>query len=137
MSGSPHQASIAAAGIDARTADVFCPQVRGEIAEYLQQPGRSVILCDGGDKPAELRQMAQIAKPGDLILAHDYACDREHFHHAMLGTRWDWCEITDADWRPFPNLRKLPREDLAHVAWLVTEVRKLGEVACQIARCST
>jgi len=107
---------LVAAGIDARTADVFCPQVLGEITEYVQQPGRSVILCDGGNKPAELRQNAQIAKPGDLILAHDYACDHDHFHRAMLGKRWDWCEITDADWQPLPNLRKLPREDLARVA---------------------
>lgn len=33
---SPHQAKLTAAGIDDRTADVFCPQVFDEIAEYLQ-----------------------------------------------------------------------------------------------------
>src|SRR5690606_29605608 len=51
---SPHHAILTAAGIDDRTADVFCPQVFDEIAEYVQQPGRGVILCDGGDKPAEV-----------------------------------------------------------------------------------
>ena len=40
----------------------------------------------------------------------------------MLGKQWDWCEITDADWLTLPNLRKLAREKLARVAWLVTEV---------------
>src|SRR5690606_29913306 len=70
---SPHRAKLVAAGIVVRTADVFYPQVFSEIADYVQQPGRSVILCDGGDKPSELRHIAQVAKPGDLILAHDYA----------------------------------------------------------------
>ncbi len=126
---SPHQAKLAAAGIDARTADIFCPQVLGEIAHYVQQPGRSVILCDGGDKPAEVRQIAQLAKPGDLILAHDYACDREHFHREVLGQQWDWCEITDTDWQSLPHVRKLPREDLARAAWLVTEVRATGPLS--------
>ena len=134
---SPHLAKLVAAGIDARTADVFSPQVLSEIADYVQQPGRSVILCDGGDKPSELRQMAQIAKPGDLILAHDYACDRKHFHREMRGSRWDWCEITDADWQPLSNVHKLPREDLARVAWLVTEVRNVDEGESGVARWST
>lgn len=92
-----------------------------------------MILCDGGDKPAELRQMAQVAKPGDLILAHDYASDRDHFQRAMLGKHWDWCEITDADWQRLPNLGKLAREDMARedmarVAWLVTEVQVVAGV---------
>lgn len=131
---SPHQVKLTAAGIDARTADVLCPQVLSEIAEYVQQPGRSVIFCDGGNKPAELRQIAQVAKPGDLILAHDYACDRGYFHREMLGRQWDWCEITDADRQPLPNLRQLPRKDLACVAWLVTEVSDFDEEASEMER---
>lgn len=126
MRPSPHQAKLTAAGIDSRTADVFCPQVLGEIAQYLQQPGRSVIFCDGGDKLAELRQMAQLAKPGDLILAHDYASDGAYFRREMLGKHWDWCEITDTDWQPLPNVRKLPHQNLARVAWLVIEVPDHG-----------
>lgn len=43
-----------------------------EIAELVQQPGVTYVLCDGGDKPRELQTFARYLKRGDVIAAHDY-----------------------------------------------------------------
>jgi hypothetical protein len=43
-----------------------------DIADWVRQPGRSVVLCDGGAKIREFQHFASIIKPGDLLLAHDY-----------------------------------------------------------------
>ena len=56
-----------------------------------------MIFCDGGNKPAELKAVVGIAKPGDIVLARDYAPSREIFASEIRGERWNWCEITDAD----------------------------------------
>lgn len=115
---SPHVDQLVAAGIDARTADALSPEVAGEVTEYVQGEGRTLIICDGGDKPAEVRYFAGLAKPGDVIMAHDYARDREYFDREMRGKRWNWCEITGDDIADVTQIQLLEREDLAHVAWI-------------------
>jgi hypothetical protein len=84
-------------GIDLRIRDLSHEFVRGEIAREVQQPGLSILLCDGGDKVEEVRTFAPFLKPGDLILAHDYATSTAEFDTRIRDRFWSCCEITDAE----------------------------------------
>lgn len=43
-----------------------------EICKIIQRKGRSIIFCDGGDKPHELRIFGPSLKKGDIIACHDW-----------------------------------------------------------------
>jgi len=83
--------------IDFRVKDFSESFTVGEIARELQQPGVSVLLCDGADPARELSLFADYLKPGDLVLAHDYASSAEVYRRDIAGKLWSWCEVTDAD----------------------------------------
>ena len=42
------------------------------ICNLIKKPGRSIVFCDGGDKPHELRTFAPALKKGDIIACHDW-----------------------------------------------------------------
>lgn len=44
-----------------------------KVSDTLRQRGRTLIYCDGGDKPRELHLYWPILRPGDLIACHDYS----------------------------------------------------------------
>ena len=88
---------FAAARIDFRVKDFSERFTVAEIARELQQPGLTVLLCDGGDKACDVNTFADYLKPGDLVLAHDYAPSLEVFRRDIAGRLWSWCEVTDAD----------------------------------------
>ena|SRR3990167_10258490 len=43
-----------------------------EIGEIIQRPGRTIVFCDNGDKPRELKIFSKYLKPGDIIGVHDF-----------------------------------------------------------------
>jgi cephalosporin hydroxylase len=44
-----------------------------EVQQWMAEtPGPTLILCDGGDKPKELRLYAPLIRPGDVLMGHDY-----------------------------------------------------------------
>jgi cephalosporin hydroxylase len=59
-----------------------CFACEEEIRQLLGQPGRSFLLCDGGDKVKEFNTFAKYLKAGDLIAAHD--CGTPY---------WPWSEF--------------------------------------------
>lgn len=65
--------------------------------EYIGGPGRTLILCDGGNKIREFCTLAPQLKPGDVIMAHDYARDAETLERQQAAGGWLWCEITESD----------------------------------------
>lgn len=67
------------------------------LVPQIGSPGKTILIVDGGDKPLEFNTYAEHLKLGDLLLAHDYCRDREHFARDFLGKLWNWCEITWAD----------------------------------------
>jgi hypothetical protein len=77
--------------------DVFTPEAFERIAAEIRSDGISVVCCDGGAKVQEVRRFGGALKPGDFILAHDYAPSREYFEREMCGRVWEWLEVTDAD----------------------------------------
>lgn len=69
----PHERVVQLAaklGVTFATADVWT-RVE-EIGRIIASPGRTFVLCDGGNKPRELATFATFLKPGDVIAAHDY-----------------------------------------------------------------
>lgn len=83
-----------ALNVDFRVGD--CWDLAGEIGALISAPGRTFVLCDGGDKPRELMVFGQFLKSGDVIAAHDY--------DAYQGTDvpeierpWPWQETTLED----------------------------------------
>lgn len=66
-----------------------------EIENFLSADGINLILCDGGNKKKEFELLAKYLKPGDIIMAHDYAPNREVFDKEYLDKIWNWMEITD------------------------------------------
>ena len=82
----------------------------------LVPPTRTMILCDGGYNPGELKAVVDIAKPGAIVLAHDYAPNRQVFNTKIRGKRWNRCEITDAD-LPATGIRPIKSQMLRDAMW--------------------
>ena len=60
------------------------------IKSQIQMPGTTYLWCDNGNKIKEFNLFAPMLKPGDVIAAHDYCCDKE-------GQWWPWQEIKKSD----------------------------------------
>ena len=71
------------------------PESEKEIKEFVDSGSPTLVLCDGGCKKWEFRLIAPLLKKGDVIMAHDYAPDREYFEEHIKGKIWDWLEIED------------------------------------------
>jgi hypothetical protein len=66
------------------------------IETYVQSPGISLVLCDGGNKRMQFNILSALLKEGDFIMAHDYAPDLRCFNERIKGKRWNWFEIEDS-----------------------------------------
>jgi len=78
--------------IDFRVKDCFKKEVFEEIISLIQQPGKTLLVCDGGDKPREIGAFSPHLKKGDIIIGHDY------FKNASIDP-WLWwdCELQESD----------------------------------------
>jgi hypothetical protein len=91
------------------------------LKNYLQQDGISLVLCDGGCKKIEFRLFSELLKPNDIIMAHDYAPDKEFFRLNMRDKIWNWHEIQDEDIEEACikyNLKPYMKDELLSVAWV-------------------
>tara|TARA_R110001592_G_scaffold253923_1_gene517096 strand:- start:1441 stop:2091 length:651 start_codon:yes stop_codon:yes gene_type:complete len=88
-------------GIDVRLENIFNSGweklINTEILDIIQSDGTSLVLCDGGNKIREFNIFSQYIKPGDVIMAHDYAESIEVFNTKIKETYWNWHEISDID----------------------------------------
>lgn len=95
-------------------------QLIQEIIDYIQAPGVSLVLCDGGNKPLEFRLCAPFLKSGDVIMAHDYAPSHDYFNQHINNQVWNWLETTDNDINgPCTefNLQPFMARDFFKVVW--------------------
>lgn len=91
-----------------------------EISDYIQQPGPSIVLCDGGSKKNEHNIICKYMKSGDVIMAHDYSPTQEYFEKYINGKVWNWHEIQDSDIEEYCvkyNLIPHMQEDFQKVVW--------------------
>lgn len=96
-----------ALNIDFRKADVF--ERIDEIKELIQKPGKTLLICDGGNKPKEFKTFAPFLKPDDIIIAHDYRYDPD---------TWSWSEIDDDVLQGSTDIQKFNMDLMGPAAWL-------------------
>ncbi len=100
---------LRAANIDIRIQNIFThsyTDLEDEtfIKQYIQSPGVTLVLCDGGYKKGEFAILSKFLKVGDFIMAHDYVDTYDNFQQNYLNKIWDWCEIEE---KHITNVSKL------------------------------
>ena len=83
--------------IDIRCKDVFDVFTFNEIEQEINNTNKVLVICDGGNVSKEFNDYASIIKKGDVIMAHDYAPNKQIFETKYKGKIWDWLEISDKD----------------------------------------
>lgn len=99
------------------------------IETYIQSPGVSLVLCDGGNKKMEFNILSALLKEGDFIMAHDYAPNLQYFDEHIRGKRWDWFEIEDSHIEKACitiNLVSFEEIDFTDIVW-VCKYKKVAE----------
>lgn len=77
-----------------RIQNALHPDTITQIQQEINQREKTLILCDGGNKNQEFDTYAQIIKPGDTIMLHDYADspnEEENYRKAkqkQVGDAW-------------------------------------------------
>lgn len=92
-----------------------------EATEFIQRNGVTVVLCDGGSKKNEVNILTPLLKPGDIIMAHDYAPNSTYFETYIKDKIWSWCEIQDSDIEETVNqynLQPFHQEEFLQVVWM-------------------
>lgn len=82
--------------IDFRIEDCFAEKSFKEIISYIQRPGKTLVVCDGGDKPKEFSIFSEYLKSGDVIIAHDYAKNPEYWK--FVTDYWQWPYESDTNY---------------------------------------
>jgi predicted O-methyltransferase YrrM len=117
--------------IDVRIKNIFNYQYnelinKDEISKIIQSNGVTLVLCDGGSKKNEFRILSDYLKPGDVIMAHDYAPNENYFQEYINNKIWNWLEIQDSDINDScvkNNLVPYMEEDFRKVVW-VCKIKK-------------
>lgn len=92
-----------------------------EITSEIKKPGLTLLLCDGGDKVNEFNVFSDYIKPGDVIMAHDYAHDDKTFNDKIKNKLWNWHEIKYSQIETAcnrNNLKDFMREDFENAVWV-------------------
>ena len=100
--------------------------VKQEVIEYIQSPGKTIVLCDGGSKISEFNILSNYLKLDDFILAHDYASTTEYFNEHVNQKLWNWHEIQDSDISEAVernNLQPFMQDEFNQAVW-VCKVKK-------------
>jgi predicted O-methyltransferase YrrM len=72
--------------------DCFSQEATNKIKELIKK-GRTLIVCDGGNKAKEFNLYNKMLKTNDIIIAHDYAPDSEYFHKHIKDVYWNYLEV--------------------------------------------
>lgn len=67
------------------------------IKDLIINGGKTLILCDGGNKVSEFNTYSKHIKIGDFIMAHDYSIDQKEFEEKIKNKIWNWFEIEFAE----------------------------------------
>lgn len=80
--------------VNFRIADVFDPATIFEIKSLIQFGGRTLILCDGGDKETEFKLYSRFLKHNDVIMLHDYEETSEEY--AEISRQIGWTTVSES-----------------------------------------
>jgi hypothetical protein len=107
--------------IDFRVESCFDEQPFKDIIELIQSEGRTLVVCDGGDKPKEFNTFSEYLKSGDVIIAHDFAESEEEWKEKTDYWQWPY----EADTTPQSieegiiknNLEAYKYEEMKFLLW--------------------
>lgn len=63
------------------------------IINLIKSDGKTLLLCDGGNKTEEIKVFSAMLKPNDVIMAHDFFVSKETHN----PNYWRSCEVTTSD----------------------------------------
>jgi glycosyltransferase involved in cell wall biosynthesis len=75
-------------GIDFRIKNCYLDINVEEIKNEINRPGKTLVLCDGGDKNFEFNTFSKLLKKGDVIMCHDY-CENQN-DYSKITSRIGW-----------------------------------------------
>jgi hypothetical protein len=86
--------------------------------EFISQEGKTLVLCDGGDKPAIFNAYSDLIKENDIIAVHDFFETREEWENQDA---WSWCECIKEDIVSGIENNNLIEQDtyMRNIAWVV------------------
>lgn len=73
--------------LDFRVKDCFQEDTKKEIKELIDS-GRTLLLCDGGNKHREFKTFASMLKVGDVVMLHDYCDSEEEYKEIAIKIGW-------------------------------------------------
>lgn len=82
--------------------------------------GRTLLLCDGGNKKKEWELFSPALRSGDVIMAHDYFADEQAFKEGKEIGRWNWWEFDDDSITSEQDLFK-PLDCFEQYCWCIRE----------------
>ena len=90
------------------------------VINMISNGGKTLVLCDGGNKINEFNFYSDYLKNNDMIMAHDYAESSEFFLENINEKIWNWMEITYDDIKEsvsVNNLVKYDKINFDHAVW--------------------
>jgi hypothetical protein len=80
--------------IDFRVEDCFANTTIIDIINLINRDGKTLMLCDGGNKPKEFDEFSKYLKKGDVIMAHDYCADKDIWNDVTKFWHWPYAHET-------------------------------------------
>ena len=74
--------------IDFRIKDCYQDVNINEIKLEIGREGKTLVLCDGGDKNFEFNTFSKFLKVGDVIMCHDYCENLEEYNQIANKIKW-------------------------------------------------
>lgn len=71
-----------------------CFKCTDKIKELIQKNGRSIILCDGGNKTKEFKTFCEFLKSDDVIMLHDFLHDKKSWNNYTKEAKWKFSNET-------------------------------------------
>lgn len=100
--------------------DQYDALIDNDVKDYINRPGTTIVLCDGGNKINEFNILSEYLKEGDIIMAHDYCCNADEFLKNFKDKIWNWLEISDSDIETAVDKYNLKpyMEEFKNVVWV-------------------
>lgn len=92
-----------------------------KIKDLLKE--KTLLLCDGAHKVNEFSFFSQFLQSGSVIMAHDYAKNREYFEKEILDKYWTTSFEFDGSqfdqWCIDKNLEPLLQDEFDRAVWFI------------------
>jgi len=107
--------------IDIVIGDCFDTQYEIMIKNKISSGGRTLLLCDGGNKNKEFNTFSKYLKPDDVIMLHDYKDSQQSWNYYCKQNDWNFAPESSydkiSDSINNNNLKKYMYDEFCSVFW--------------------